>query len=221
MKKLLFALLGFVVILSSCSKHAQVSCPSFKDSHKDISWSFEFPKAHKKKSTKSYVGSRNLAANEAVSREDVNLDLLTTRPASSSLYASTEPGLVSVPSVSAVATDKKTGQAVCKTAKKTSSNSVVASEEGGKNKVVLKKAKKEEFKKPAEKKADGKSQLVALILAIFVGGLGIHRFYLGYTTIGIIQLLTAGGCGIWALIDMIRIATGDLQPKNGRYTETL
>ncbi len=66
-----------------------------------------------------------------------------------------------------------------------------------------------------------KSQLVALILAIFLGGLGIHRFYLGYTGIGIIQLLTAGGCGIWALIDIIRIAIGDLGPKNGSYDKTL
>lgn len=67
----------------------------------------------------------------------------------------------------------------------------------------------------------GKSQLIALILVIFVGGLGIHRFYLGYTTIGIIQLLTLGGCGIWALIDLVRIATGDLKPKGGDYTEKL
>jgi len=66
-----------------------------------------------------------------------------------------------------------------------------------------------------------KSQLVALILAIFLGGIGIHRFYLGYTGIGIIQLLTAGGCGIWALIDIIRIAIGDLGPKNGSYDKTL
>jgi len=67
----------------------------------------------------------------------------------------------------------------------------------------------------------GKSQLIALILVILVGGLGIHRFYLGYTTIGIIQLLTAGGCGIWALIDLIRIITGDLKPKDGDYAEKL
>lgn len=66
----------------------------------------------------------------------------------------------------------------------------------------------------------GKSQLVALILAIFLGALGIHRFYLGYTLIGIIQLLTAGGLGIWLLIDIIRIATGDLEPKDGSYSDT-
>jgi TM2 domain-containing membrane protein YozV len=67
----------------------------------------------------------------------------------------------------------------------------------------------------------GKSQIVALILALLVGGLGIHRFYLGYIWQGVVQLLTLGGFGIWALIDLIRIITGDLQPKDGSYSETL
>lgn len=67
----------------------------------------------------------------------------------------------------------------------------------------------------------GKSQMVALILAIFLGWLGIHRFYLGYIWQGVVQLLTFGGFGIWWLIDIIRIATGDLKPKNGSYSETL
>jgi hypothetical protein len=77
----------------------------------------------------------------------------------------------------------------------------------------------EEFTSPA---AGGeKSQLIALLLVIFVGGLGIHRFYLGYTWQGVVQLLTLGGCGIWALIDLIRIITGDLKPKNGEYKDKL
>ncbi|HTD93124.1 MAG TPA: TM2 domain-containing protein [Chitinophagaceae bacterium] len=67
----------------------------------------------------------------------------------------------------------------------------------------------------------GKSQVIALILCALVGGLGIHRFYLGYTWQGIVQLLTLGGCGIWALIDLIRIITGSLQPKDGEYETTL
>jgi hypothetical protein len=70
-------------------------------------------------------------------------------------------------------------------------------------------------------KKTNKSQVVALILCVLVGGLGIHRFYLGYIWQGIVQLLTAGGCGIWALIDLIRIITGDLEPKAGRYGKTL
>lgn len=68
---------------------------------------------------------------------------------------------------------------------------------------------------------DGKSQVTALILALLVGGLGIHRFYLGYTWQGIVQLLTFGGCGIWTMIDFIRIITGSLQPKDGEYDTTL
>lgn len=67
----------------------------------------------------------------------------------------------------------------------------------------------------------GKSQLAALLLVIFIGSLGIHRFYLGYTVIGIVQLLTLGGLGIWSLIDLIRIITGDLTPKDGSYDRTL
>ncbi len=78
--------------------------------------------------------------------------------------------------------------------------------------------------KMVQKKADkmqaqgkDKSQVAALLLCIFLGGLGIHRFYLGYTWQGIVQLLTAGGFGIWWLIDLIRIITGDLKPKAGKY----
>jgi TM2 domain-containing membrane protein YozV len=66
-----------------------------------------------------------------------------------------------------------------------------------------------------------KSQVIALILVLLVGGLGIHRFYLGYTWQGVVQLLTLGGLGIWSLIDLIRIITGDLQPKDGNYSKTL
>jgi len=69
------------------------------------------------------------------------------------------------------------------------------------------------------KKSGDKSWIAALLLCIFLGALGVHRFYLGYTWQGIVQLLTAGGLGIWVLIDLIRIITRDLQPKNGSYTD--
>lgn len=86
---------------------------------------------------------------------------------------------------------------------------------------LVKKQLKKEINSVENEDRGGKNQLVALLLAILVGGLGIHRFYLGYTTIGIIQLLTLGGCGIWSLVDIIRIATGDLKPKKGNYTKEL
>ena len=68
--------------------------------------------------------------------------------------------------------------------------------------------------------AGDKSQIAALVLVLLVGGIGVHRFYLGYTWQGIVQLLTFGGLGIWTLIDLVRIITGDLQPKDGSYTST-
>lgn len=67
----------------------------------------------------------------------------------------------------------------------------------------------------------GDNQLVALLLCFFLGGLGVHRFYLGYIWQGVVQLLTGGGCGIWALIDFIRIILGTLKPKDGEYSTTL
>lgn len=63
----------------------------------------------------------------------------------------------------------------------------------------------------------GNDKTVAIILSLFLGGLGVDRFYLGYTGLGILKLLTIGGLGVWALIDLIRIITGNLKPKNGDY----
>ena len=88
------------------------------------------------------------------------------------------------------------------------------------NNVTVVENHEDELSSPAAA-GSGKSQVVALILVALIGGLGIHRFYLGYTWQGIVQLLTLGGCGVWALIDLIRIITGDLQPKDGSYSKTL
>jgi hypothetical protein len=53
--------------------------------------------------------------------------------------------------------------------------------------------------------------LVALLLSIFLGGLGVDRFYLGHIGLGVVKLITFGGCGIWSLIDIILIAVGSLK----------
>jgi TM2 domain-containing membrane protein YozV len=88
------------------------------------------------------------------------------------------------------------------------------------NTTVVVENQEDELSSPAIA-GDGKSQIIALVLVALVGGLGIHRFYLGYTWQGVVQLLTLGGCGVWSLIDLIRIITGSLQPKNGSYSKTL
>lgn len=60
-----------------------------------------------------------------------------------------------------------------------------------------------------------KSYLVAALLAWFLGFLGIDRFYLGYIGLGVIKLLTCGGCGIWQLLDFILIIVGVMRDANG------
>lgn len=64
-----------------------------------------------------------------------------------------------------------------------------------------------------------KDWLVTLLLCIFVGGIGVHRFYAGKIGTGILQLLTAGGCGIWTLIDLIMIITGKFTDSEGKTIE--
>lgn len=60
-----------------------------------------------------------------------------------------------------------------------------------------------------------KSKVVALILCLLLGYFGVHRFYLGYTMQGVVQLITGGGCLIWALIDLVMIITGKLTDSKG------
>lgn len=60
-----------------------------------------------------------------------------------------------------------------------------------------------------------KSFTTALILSIFLGALGVDRFYMGYVGLGILKLITGGGFGIWWLIDVIMIATKSLKDSNG------
>nr|ABB84828.1 TM2 transmembrane domain 2 protein [uncultured delta proteobacterium DeepAnt-1F12] len=66
-----------------------------------------------------------------------------------------------------------------------------------------------------EGEVSDKEWLVTLLLCFFLGGFGVHRFYTGHIGIGVVQLLTLGGCGIWALIDLIVIAVGNYRDSDG------
>jgi len=64
--------------------------------------------------------------------------------------------------------------------------------------------------------AQQKDWLTALLLCIFLGGFGAHRFYTGHTGTGVVQLLTLGGCAVWAIIDLVQIITGNFRDANGQ-----
>jgi hypothetical protein len=61
-----------------------------------------------------------------------------------------------------------------------------------------------------------KEYIIALLFSIFLGYLGIDRFYMGQVGMGIGKLLTGGGCGVWWLIDIILIATRSSNDAAGR-----
>lgn len=64
--------------------------------------------------------------------------------------------------------------------------------------------------------APPKEWMVALLLCLFLGVFGAHRFYTGKIGSGVAQLLTIGGCGIWALVDLIMIIVGSFTDASGQ-----
>ena len=58
-----------------------------------------------------------------------------------------------------------------------------------------------------------KDPTITLIISLLGGGLGIDRFYIGDTGLGVAKLLTCGGLGIWSIIDWFLIM-GAVREKN-------
>lgn len=65
-----------------------------------------------------------------------------------------------------------------------------------------------------------KSRLVSLLLCLFVGFLGVHRFYVGKIGTGLIWLFTLGFLGFGVLIDFFIILFGSFRDKNGCWVKT-
>ena len=58
--------------------------------------------------------------------------------------------------------------------------------------------------------------LTLFLLTFFVGVLGVHRFYVGKIGTGFLMLLTLGGLGVWFLVDLILVVTGQFTNKDGK-----
>ena len=72
-----------------------------------------------------------------------------------------------------------------------------------------------QYAAPAPVQVSPKSWLATLLLSIFLGELGIDRFYLGKVGTGILKLITLGGFGIWRIIDIILTIAGAATDKQG------
>lgn len=60
-----------------------------------------------------------------------------------------------------------------------------------------------------------KEWIIAILLSVLVGGLGVDRFYVGHVGLGVLKLITCGGVGIWALIDIVLFALRKVNDSNG------
>lgn len=95
-----------------------------------------------------------------------------------------------------------------------------------KRKAIRQELKQQLTSAPKEAGVTDKSQTVALVLCILLGGIGVHQFYLGYTGRGILRIALALTSFLIVpaivnlvlyILDIIKIANGTLEPRDGQY----
>ena len=204
--------LAILLILNSCTIEKRVHLPGYH-----VEWKNGMRHSNKQelviKDNEAQIEKNQIKTVEqsekAVNTTDI---VLVSTTNDDNISASMDNDAIIIPSQKTVAFDKKVNAITSKVTSTSETKSVIVSKES--------KAKMKSEKNNSDD-GSGKSQLVALLLCFFVGVLGIHRFYLGYTGIGILMLFTGGLCGLLLLIDFIRILTGDLKPRDGDYSEKL
>ena len=68
----------------------------------------------------------------------------------------------------------------------------------------------------SSKKTNSTDWLALFLLTFFVGIFGVHRFYVGKIGTGVLMLITLGGLGVWFLVDLILVVTGQFTNKDGQ-----
>lgn len=202
MKKIILFAAAAIFMVSSCTIEKRLYNSGYH-----VEWN------HSKK----HVDSDQVAQEESASEVREVETVVVNRTASVDQVV--EESVVSNDAVAVVATEKVVSNELVSTTNTVNQESAVASDKDQQVKAIkVKETKKAEKSKTP---GGGKSQLVALLLCFFIGFLGIHRFYLGYTGIGVLMLLTGGLCGLLLLIDFIRILVGDLGPNGGSYSDKI
>lgn len=204
MKKIILLAVAALFVVSSCTIEKRLYNSGYhvewnhSKKHVETDQVAQEESSSEKLEVASVAVSRNAGSDQVVEETAVNNEAVV-----SAVAASEE---TSVSNELAASTNSTTEKVVASTVKETQ----------------MKASKAKDAKKAEKSKAPagGKSQIIAAVLCFFLGALGIHRFYLGYTGIGVLMLLTGGVCGILLLIDFIRILMGDLGPNGGKYTET-
>jgi TM2 domain-containing membrane protein YozV len=204
MKKIIFFAAAAIFMVSSCTIEKRLYNSGYH-----VEWN------HSKK----HVETNQLVQEESSSEVREVATVEVSRTADVDQVSEETVAINDVAELTVVSIDESTISSVVESKTNSASSNVTSVSD---NEKQMKAAQFKEIKKAQKSKAPsgGKSQIIAAVLCFLLGTLGIHRFYLGYTGIGVLMLLTAGCCGVLALIDFIRILMGDLQPASGRYTET-
>jgi hypothetical protein len=202
-KQIFYTGLASMLILSSCSIEKRVYMPGYH-----IEWANS-----KHNSDKQELGSKSIEKkteqNQIATVEQSENENKTVGNSLSvneeNITASLDKTVI-IPNHQKISLSKKENTITAQTTPSSETKTVISKK--------VAQTKKKTAKKNSAAGGSSKSQMIALILCIFLGWLGIHRFYLGYTGAGILYLLTGGLFGIGWLIDIVLlILPNGLTPK--------